>query len=301
MAVPPKRKNLASLVDDFERHGSDTAIVAAQGLRRRSTSYVSLAGLSRRFAAELVRRNIGRGERVLLWGENRAEWVAAFFGCVLRGVLPVPLDSAGAPDFAHRVASEVSPVLIIADREKLRIAGFAQPALSLEELGENLPDQRSGPIEDLSADDPLQVVFTSGTTGDPKGVVHTHANVLASLAPIEREMQKYLKYERLFHPVRILHTLPLSHVFGQFMGLWIPPLLAAEVHYQSRLVASELVAQIKKDRISVLATVPRVLDLLQAYLLTHRPNLERASGSGARLERMEALLAFSRHSSLARL
>lgn len=274
MAAPPKRKNLASLVDDFERHGSDIAIVASRGLRQSRTSYTELSNLSRRFAAELVRRNIGKGERVLLWGENRPEWVAVFFGCILRGVLPVPLDAAGARDFAQRVVAEVTPRLIIADQDKLRSTAFLQPTLSLEALGELLPDEQSGPIENLTVDDAVQIVFTSGTTGDPKGVVHTHANVLASLAPIEREMQKYLKYERLFHPIRILHTLPLSHVFGQFMGLWIPPLFAAEVYYESRLVASELAAQIKKERISVLATVPRVLDLVQGYLVRRLPDLE---------------------------
>ncbi len=79
-------------------------------------------------------------------------------------------------------------------------------------------------------------------------------------------MQKYLKYERIFHPIRFLHTLPLSHVFGQFMGLWIPALLAAEVHYEPRLVAGEIIERIHGERISVLAAVPRVLDLLQQHL-----------------------------------
>ncbi len=125
----------------------------------------------------------------------------------------------------------------------------------------------------MQESDPLQIVFTSGTTGEPKGIVHTHKNVLASLRPIEMEMQKYLKYERPFHPIRILHTLPLSHVFGQFMGLWVPPLLAAEVHYESRLVASEIVSYIKRERISVLAAVPRVLDLLQQHLVDLKPSL----------------------------
>ena len=110
-------------------------------------------------------------------------------------------------------------------------------------------------------DDTLQIIFTSGTTGEPKGVVHTHRNVLASLGPIEQEMGKYLKYERPFHPIRILHTLPLSHVFGQFMGLWTPPLMASELHYESRLVAPELAETIRRNRISVVAAVPRVLDL----------------------------------------
>ena len=125
----------------------------------------------------------------------------------------------------------------------------------------------------LQESDPLQIVFTSGTTGDPKGIVHTHGNVLASLRPIEAEMAKYLRYEKLVHPIRILHTLPLSHVFGQFMGLWVPPLMAAEVHYESRLVASELVSHIKHERISVLAAVPRVLDLLQQHMVEVKPKL----------------------------
>jgi long-chain acyl-CoA synthetase len=125
----------------------------------------------------------------------------------------------------------------------------------------------------LAPSDQLQIIFTSGTTGEPKGIVHTHQNVLASLGPIEAEMSRYLRYERLVHPIRILHTLPLSHVFGQFMGLWVPPLLGAEVHYEHRLVASELIERIRSRRISVLAAVPRVLDLMQSYLLDRFPDL----------------------------
>jgi long-chain acyl-CoA synthetase len=271
------RSSLATLVDDFERHGNDVAIVARHGLRVRRVTYAELAQLARRFAAELIARGIGKGDRVILWGENGPEWVAAFFGCVLRGVLPVPIDFASANDFAARVGREVAPKLIVGSASK-------PVQLAFEDF-HTLTTNTAGEVEDLAESDPVQIVFTSGTTGEPKGVVHTHRNVLASLRPIEAEMQKYLKYERIFHPIRILHTLPLSHVFGQFMGLWIPPLLAAEIHYESRLVASDLAATIKRERISVLAAVPRVLDLLQQYLVEARPNLlERisaAAGTGA--------------------
>jgi long-chain acyl-CoA synthetase len=261
-------------VDDFARYGKQIAVVSRQGVRERRTTYGELATLARRFAAELVNRRLEKGDRVLIWGENTAEWVAAFFGCVLRGVLAVPLDVGSTQDFARRVEREVSPKLIVGDDEKLAALPPGNTHIALNRFRDTLTMQTASAIDDLQESDALQIVFTSGTTGEPKGIVHTHKNVLASLRPIEREMQKYLKYERLVHPLRLLHTLPLSHVFGQFMGLWIPPLIPAEMHYESRLVAGEIVQRIHKERISALATVPRVLDLLQTYLLTHFPNLD---------------------------
>jgi len=269
------RAHLASLIDDFERHGTDIAVVARRGLRERRTSYAQLAALTRRFAATLEEREVAKGDRVLLWGENSAEWVGAFFGCILRGVLPVPIDVAGDPSFAQRVQREVSAKLAIGDSAKLAALNAGIPHLAFERLESDLSPRSAGAIDSLQPDDLLQIVFTSGTTGEPKGVVHTHKNVLASLEPIEREMGKYLKYERWVHPIRILHTLPLSHVFGQFMGLWVPPLLGAELHYESRLVAGELAARIRRERISVLAAVPRVLDLLEDYAFERFPDLRQ--------------------------
>ena len=110
--------------------------------------------------------------------------------------------------------------------------------------------------------------------------MHTHGNVLASMAPIEQASQGYLRYEKFVHPLRFLHTLPLSHVFGQTMGMWIPPIFMAEVHFETRLVAPRLMETIKRERISVLAAVPRVMELLKAHLENTTPGLaERVAAS----------------------
>jgi long-chain acyl-CoA synthetase len=267
------RPHLATLLDDFRRYGRETAIVRYVGVRRRVTSYEEIARLAGRFAALLAERGIGPGDRVVVWGENSAEWVAAFYGCMLRGVIAVPLDAYGTAEFAARVADDVRPSLVVGDAELLLTLKGEWPKVCFEDWWAVLPIEEAGPVAELSHDTPLQILFTSGTTGEPKGIVHTHGNVLASVEPIADAARGYMRYERLVHPLRFLHTLPLSHVFGQTMGLWIPPIFAAEVHFESRLTASRLIETIRRERISVLAGVPRVLAMLKSYLEGEYPGL----------------------------
>jgi long-chain acyl-CoA synthetase len=285
-AGAPMRDHLATLLDDFRRYDGEIAVVRHQGNRRGVTTYGEIARLAGRFASLLVARGIGSGDRILIWADNSAEWIAAFHGCLLRGVLAVPLDANGTAEFAARVAADVNPGLAVGDAVLMDQLPAGIPRIRFEDWGALLPEQESRPIATLSAETPLEILFTSGTTGDPKGIVLTHGNVLASMGPIEAASQSYLRYERLIHPLRILHTLPLSHVFGQTMGLWVPQIYRAELHFESRLVASRLVETIRRERISVLAAVPRVHALLKTYLESTLPGLaERAARLGTNAKR----------------
>ena len=87
----------------------------------------------------------------------------------------------------------------------------------------------------ISRDESSQIIFTSGATAEPKGVVIRHRNVLANIVPVEREMLKYRKYARPFHPLRFLNLLPLSHMFGQSMATNIPPMVAGTVDLHAQL------------------------------------------------------------------
>jgi len=274
------RDHLVTLLEDFRRYDREAAVVRHQGNRRRVTTYGEIARLAGRFAALLIERGIGPGDRVLIWAENSAEWIAAFYGCLLRGALAVPLDACGSAEFAARVAADVAPKLAVGDTLLLSQLPGKWPQITFEDWLSHLPATEAGPVSGLAQDTPLEILFTSGTTGDPKGIVITHGNVLASVGPIEDGAQPYMRYERLIHPLRILHTLPLSHVFGQTMGLWVPPIFTAELHFENRLVAPRLIETIRRERISVLAAVPRVHALLKIHLEATLPSLaERVTGS----------------------
>jgi long-chain acyl-CoA synthetase len=93
--------------------GDEIAFVYRRGFRTYRWSYRQVGQLACCFAHELERRKIGKGDRVMLWGDNSAEWVAAFFGCMLRGAVAVPMDKIAAPGFAQRVAADVDAKLYV--------------------------------------------------------------------------------------------------------------------------------------------------------------------------------------------
>jgi long-chain acyl-CoA synthetase len=271
---------LTDYLPHFLGRAQETAYVQPRGYRAQHWSYQRVAEAAFRFARELEARGIGKGDRVFLWGPNSAEWVAVFWGCALRGVVVVPLDDIATPDFFLRVHQQVSAKLLVASHAHLQ---RSIPTLALEGLSEALSPRSSSPFApaELAPTDILEIVFTSGTTADPKGVVISHANVLANLAPLEAEIRNYLKYERFVHPVRFLNLLPLSHVFGQFLGMFLPPLLGGTVVFQETLKPSDVIRTIRRERISVLVTVPRVLQSL-------KEKIERDLSNNHRLEQFQA-------------
>ena len=112
-------------------------------------------------------------------------------------------------------------------------------------------------------DQTAEIIFTSGATAEPKGVIITHRNILANIVPVEGEVKKYLRYARPFAPIRFLNLLPLSHMFGQAMATFIPPMLPGVVIFMRGFHPNEIVRQIRTRRVSVLVSVPQILEILR--------------------------------------
>ena len=273
------RASILEYLDNFRLHADEPAYVFRRGYRVQRWSYGKVLANAYRFARMLETRGIGHGDKVLVWGENCAEWVVAFFGCLLRGAIVVPIDKIAAPDFASRVAQQVDAKLCVGALHH-EVPGV--PRFELELLREAVAEFAHDPVTyaGITRDDIVEIVFTSGTTAEPRGVVITHGNILANLEPLERQIAPYLKYERIFHPLRFLNLLPLSHVFGQFLGIFLPQLLAGTVLFQDTLNPTEVMRTIKTERVSVVVAVPRLMESL-------KEKIERDIEADGQLERFD--------------
>ncbi len=268
-----------TLLDFFADVTSDAAAKNAQflayddGYRTWTWTYGDLAAAAHGFARRLRDERITAGQAVAIWSENRPEWIAALWGALLEGVVVVPIDYRTSPDFLLKVAGIVdAKAILVGDAVDASALGTGRSVWSITDL--RPPTSKIGPTSTA------EIIFTSGATAEPKGVVLTHKNILANIVPIEREMAKYKKYARPFRPIRFLNLLPLSHMFGQAMATFVPPMLPGLVVFTRSYSPDDIVRQIRERRISVLVCVPKILEVLRDYVIRVAPEAAEPPPAG---------------------
>ncbi len=298
------RDTLIDVFDDLARARGEF-LVHDDGFRSRRYSYAQVGRAARGFAARLNDVGLAKGDKVVFWCENRPEWIVAFWGCLLAGIVVVPVDYRASPEFLARVTRIVAARLVLVGQDvpstpvgdgtqvwklhELRLEGRARWAAGLgkyaRRCGGSIPARRLI----IGRDDVAEIIFTSGATADPKGVVITHRNILANIVPVEREVIKYRRWGRPFFPLRFLNLLPLSHMFGQAMATFIPPMLPGTVVFMRGYNPADIVAQIKMRRVSVLVSVPKILDVLRQHVLRVAPHPDLSDDQRAASPTRQAL------------
>jgi long-chain acyl-CoA synthetase len=280
-----RREHLLDFFEDFAS-SDETFVVHDDGYRVRQITYRQLAGDARAFSARLEREGIHAGEMVVFWSENRIEWLTAFWGCLLRGATVVPVDFRASEDLLRRIVDVVKAKVVLVGDEVRRpsiegakiwamqgLGGTSEPGTPEPQNPGTSEPQNLRTREPRKGSDLAEIIFTSGATAEPKGVTITHRNVLANVIPIEREISKYRKYAKPFQPLRFLNLLPLSHMFGQSMATFVPPMLRGTVVFSHGYSPTEILHQIKSRRVSVLVCVPKVLDVLREHVQRVAPDV----------------------------
>lgn len=234
----------------MDAHGRRMAFIEQGVYRARSRSYAATLDRARAMASWLTQQQMA-GRPVILWAAPSPDWAVAFYGCVLAGAVVVPIDAGFSAGFVERVKAKTGATLVMtaetfAAIDALPAAPGFMPAAA-------------------KSTDVAEIVFTSGTTSEPRGVTITHGNLLANLEPVEREIERYRWMARPFSPLGFLNLIPLSHLFGQVMGLFIPQFLGGTVIFTENQAPAFIAATLKRRRASVMVSVPQQLETLAAW------------------------------------
>ena len=242
--------------ESARKFGRKDAFIIRPGFRTRTWSYRDLNDVVPRVARYLKDTGMSKGDRVVIWGVNRPEYGIAFLAALRVGAILVPLDVNSMPDFAQKIAERTRASAAIVSAQTLARAKAL--GLPLHEL-ERLPDlaRECAPLEkaDLTGDDLAEVVFTSGTTGEPKGAMLTHRNVLSNAIAATQIFPIGPKQ-------RLLSFLPLSHMFEQLGGFFTVMLSGASVIYPTSRQPAVVRRTFKERKVSMVLITPAVVKSL---------------------------------------
>jgi long-chain acyl-CoA synthetase len=240
--------------------------VVVQGVDHSDTwSYRQLHTAAQARAGWLAARGIQRGDRCAILADNDAAWCATYLGILRAGAIAVPLDTNYSPEQVATIVRDASARVLFVNERLAAVALSAMaeaPAVAVERHGPSTPPDSAPELAPLavSPDDPAVILYTSGTTADPKGVVLSHGNLVA-----ERDAA--------FHIVRVdehdsvLGVLPLFHALAQLANLLLPFAVGARVVFLESVNSSELVRALSAQRITVFACVPQFFYLIHQRVM----------------------------------
>jgi long-chain acyl-CoA synthetase len=261
-------------------------------------TYRRLETMAARMAAWLAARGVSRGDRCAILAENDAHWCGAYLGALRLGAVAVPLDTAYKAGQVARLAKDCQPRVIFTSprhvdtvleaRAQSADAPFEVVLLHGEHADlpraeavfndESLPEPPPCPasIEEMAV-----ILYTSGTTSDPKGVVLTHGNLLA-------EREAAFKVVTVTEHDCILGVLPLFHALAQMANLLLPFSIGARVVFLETVNTTELLRGLAERGVTLFACVPQFF-----YLIHQRVTHEVARASWPKRRIFHGLLALN--------
>jgi long-chain acyl-CoA synthetase len=251
-----------------------------------------------------------RGARIAILAENHPRWIAVYLGIVAAGCVAVPLDTAFHADQVAKLLKDSGSCLLFCDGKYLAVAEEAIRDLAIGIVLLNEAAARSSAVESPSSttvvttldkifatppgnfvpascgdDDLAALLYTSGTTADPKGVMLTHRNLMG-------EVRAVSGWARLGPDDALLGVLPLFHVLSQMANLLLPLVKGARVVYLETLNTTELLRALSQREITAFAVVPQFFYLIHERIF--KEVAQRGNLAGKAFHALMTITAFSR-------
>ena len=294
------RNLVAMFLDEAARKGDRPFLWAKRDGTYRATSWGETADAIRALARGLRLLGLKPGERVGLVSENRPEWMIADLGIMAAGGITVPAYTTNTIDDHRHILANSGARMVIVSTNALaaRVLPAADQVTSIEHIltieplttgqvshpeihdwaevmaaGKAAPDDVAETVARIGRDDIACLIYTSGTGGVPKGVMLSHANILANCRGA------YLLLEAIGYGEEVfLCFLPLSHSYEHTAGMMFPISLGAEIYFAEG--AETLAANLLEARPTIMTAVPRLYETMHQRL---QRAMEREGGLKARL------------------
>ena len=226
------------------------------------TSYRELYDNCLKVKSKLESMGIKPGERISVYGDNSPNWVMSYIGVHFSGAILVPLDALLGPQEILNFLDFSDAKAVIADRahidelkEELTETGSGVEVISMESIYDEPEDSKSAEPHEVNPDDLVAILFTSGTTGTPKGVQLTNENIFGNV-------QVVLKSVHVTPKDNVLNILPLHHGYSSIVALLSPLWAGATVTFSESIKSTDLIASIKETKVTIFPGVPRLFELL---------------------------------------
>ena len=220
----------------------------------------------------LAAQGIVAGDRCAILADNDASWCAAYLGILRHGAIAVPLDTNYSAAQTATILRDASPRVLFANARlavrRHEMAHAICPICTLVDIHDALTGPSSPASDAVGEQSPAVILYTSGTTADPKGVVLSHGNLIA-------ERDAAFEIVTVTERDSVLGVLPLFHALAQLANLLLPLAVGARVVFLEQVSSTELVRALAEQRITIFACVP------QFFYLIHQRVMGEVSRGGA--------------------
>jgi len=264
MSKGVKQTKLFRNIQDYlystcKKYTTRTVFIEKQKYRTKIWTFNDLWDKTTQAVNYIDEKNLSKGDKIIISAPNSPYWATLFFACAIKGVIVVPLDMNSSVDFIKKAISLIEPKFIFFSKFMPQAKEISSDVIYIEDFKAELPtvpDTKLARANDIKPDDTLLIVFSSGSTGDPKGVILTHKNICSNIHSL-------MEYMIIYPTHRSVSIVPLSHMLELTCGLMALISMGASVVYLPAVKPRAISEALQKDGVNIIIAVPAFLQLFR--------------------------------------